>query len=158
LFPDLDTRDDVPDELEVDLGHGDAGLVARSGDGDRHVRLGFLPEVDRAEPGLAGSRLGELRVARKILPAPGDVHAETRNAPRLASGLVEVAQVGDRRHLAQQLEEVYAPLLKARPAELRQPHPAELVLDLLHVGLDARRRARGLLALKREKVRLVLLI
>jgi len=55
---------------------------------------------------------------------------------------VEIAQSVIARHLAQQLEEVDAPLFQGPSADLRQAHPAELVLDLLHVGLDAQ-RGRG---------------
>ena len=56
VLADLDLRDDVPDQLEVDLGHGDAAAPAM---GHRHgqVRLGFLAEVDRPEIHAVGHRL-----------------------------------------------------------------------------------------------------
>ena len=36
---DLDLGHDVPDELQIDVGHGDPGALAAAGDRDRHVRL-----------------------------------------------------------------------------------------------------------------------
>ncbi len=60
---DGDPRDDVPDELEIHCGDGDARLLAAPGHGDRHVGLGLLPEGDGPVIDLAGLGLEELRRA-----------------------------------------------------------------------------------------------
>ena len=72
----LDGRDDVPDQLQVHLREGHAGIAARMGDGDREVRLGFLAEVDRAEPDPVRLCLPEARFRGMIGSAPEDVHRE----------------------------------------------------------------------------------
>src|SRR5437660_7302616 len=43
---DLDLRDHVPDQLEIDLGDAHAGVAPRAGNGQRHIRLGFAAEID----------------------------------------------------------------------------------------------------------------
>ena len=45
---DLDLRDHVPDEFEVDLGNADAGSAARAGQRQGHIGLGLAAEIDRA--------------------------------------------------------------------------------------------------------------
>src|SRR6185436_14909208 len=56
------------------------------------------------------------------------------------------------------LEELDAPLLEALGAELRQRGERELLLDLAHELLDARRGAGGLLALQAGERFLVFLV
>jgi len=48
---DLQPGNHVPDQLQIDLGDGDPGIAAGPGRRHRHIRLGFLAEIDRAEPG-----------------------------------------------------------------------------------------------------------
>jgi len=156
--PDLDAADDVPDELEVDLGDGDRARVAAGAHGDGEVGLRLLAEVHRAEPGLAGPGVQERRIARAVLVGAGDVHGEARHGELLAALGVDPGNVGHRRDQAQQLQELDAPLLDAGGAELRQRRERELLLDLAHELLDARRRADRLLALQAEQRRLVLLV
>jgi hypothetical protein len=55
----LDFRDDVPDQLEIDFRDADAGIAPRAGERESHVRLGFAPEVDRAIVDLVLHRFGE---------------------------------------------------------------------------------------------------
>src|SRR5262249_13771205 len=45
---DLDLRDHIPDELEIDFGDAHTGVAPGAGNGQRHVRLGFAAEIDRA--------------------------------------------------------------------------------------------------------------
>ena len=155
---DLDLRDHVPDELEVDLGDADAGVAPRAGDGERHVGLGLAPEVDRAVIDLLRHRLGEFRVLRQVEPAADDVHGEPRHPKLLLAGRIELRQLGDGRHLAQEPQGVEAALLERarRPGQLHGP--AELALDLLDELADLRGRGLGLLALDADQRRLVLLV
>ena len=157
-FPDLDARDDLPHELEVDLRDGDTAGGAARGPGDRHVRLGLLAEVHRAVPGLAAPRLRELGVLREVGVAADDVHREARHAQLLAARLIEPRDLGDGGRLAQELQVLVAPLLDdvAPGGDLRQRRPPELVLDVVDVLLDAGGGGDRLLALKRDEVVLVL--
>ena len=49
-LPDLQPGDHIPDQLQIDLGDRDAGIASGAGHRHGHVRLGFLAEIDRAEP------------------------------------------------------------------------------------------------------------
>ena len=108
---DLDLRDHVPDQLEIDLGDAHAGVAPRPGDGQGHVRLGFTAEIDRAVIDLAGDRFSELRVAREIGAACDDVHGEPRHPQPLFAGGVELGELGDGGNLAQQPQGVETALL-----------------------------------------------
>ena len=61
---------------------------------------------------------------------------------------VELRDVGDLGRLAQQLEELDAAQLRRRRIELRQRGVGQLLRDLAHVLLDARRRTDRLLVLQ----------
>jgi hypothetical protein len=158
LLADLDARDHVPDELQVHLGHRHRPAFAAGAHRDRHVGLGFLAEVHRPEPGLPGARVLERRVLRAVLVGAGDVHREARHRELLAALGIDLRDVGHRRHEAQQLQELDAPLLQAFDAELRQRGKGELLLDLAHELLDARRGGDRLLALQGGERALVFLI
>ena len=62
MLADLDLRDNVPDELEVDLGDRDAGIAPCAGERKRHVRFRLASKIHRAVVRLVRDRLGELRV------------------------------------------------------------------------------------------------
>ena len=158
VLADLDLRDHVPDQLEIDLGDADAGIAPRAGERQRHVGLGFAAEIDRAVIDLLGHRLGELRLLGEIGLARDHVHGEPRHLELLAAGGVELRQLGDRRHLAQQPQAVEAPLLERarRPWQLRRP--ADLALDLLDELPDLGRRGFRLLALDADQRGLVLAV
>ena len=106
---DLDLGDDLPDELQIDLGHRHAAAALRHGDG--HVRLGLLAEVHRAEVRAAGLGLAELRVLRIVDPAVDHVHGQPRHAQALETLGVEMAQLGDGQQLLQEPDGVHAALL-----------------------------------------------
>jgi hypothetical protein len=60
---DADGADDVPDELQVHVGDGHAGVLADMGERDRHIGLGAAAEFDRTEPDLVGHGLREAGVS-----------------------------------------------------------------------------------------------
>lgn len=128
---DLDLRDDVPDEFEIDLGGADTGVATRAGDGERHIGLGLAPEIDRPVEGAACHRLGEARLLREVQLAVDHVHGQARDFQALLPGGVDLGQLGDCRYLAQQAQRVEAALVESagRPRQLSSP--AELTLDLL---------------------------
>jgi hypothetical protein len=146
---DRDPRHDVPDELEVHLGDGDAGLFATPCHRDRHVGLGLLPKGHGPVIDLAGLGLDELRGARVVDAAAGDIHGQPRDAQLLLALRVQVADLGDRQHLAQEPQIVDAALVHGgrRRAELWLGRPADLLLDLLDERVDARGNPDRLLAL-----------
>ena len=155
---DLDLRDHVPDQLEIDLGNAHAGVAPGAGNGERHVRLGFAAEIDRPVIDLARRRLGELGIVGEIGAAGDHVHGEPRHPQPLLAGGVELRQLGNGRHLAQQPQRIEAALLDRarRPRQLRGP--AELALDLLDELADLGGGGFRLLALDADQRRLVLLI
>ena len=153
---DLDLRHDVPHELQVDLGRGDAAAAAGRRAGDRHVRLGALSEVHR--PVVHGALGGdpELLLLRQIGAAADRVHRQARDAQLLATVRIDPDHLGDRRGLALQLQVLDAPLLERVAVGIGagQRGPADLVLDVADVLLDPGRRVLRLLDLQREQVRL----
>ena len=148
---DLDRGDDVPDQLEIDLGDRDPGIAAALRHRHRHVGLGFLAEIDRAEPHLLGERLGKAGIGRVIGAAAGHIHRQTGDLELLVALAVELDQLGDRRHLPLQSAEVEAALLDRRGGPLRRRRPADLPFDLGDELLDALRRRIGLFALQLDR-------
>ncbi len=143
---DLDARDHVPDELEVDLGHRHPGRAAAAGDAHGDVGLRALAEVDLAEIALVGPGVGERRVLAQVGAAAHRVHGEARHLDLLAALGVEIPHLGDGRGLAQEAQEVEAALLE--PARRQEAcGPAHLALDLLEELLDDGSGALRLLAL-----------
>ena len=157
---DLDLGDDVPDELEVHLGRGDSTGLAALRDRDDHVGLGLFPEVHRPPVDPPGLGLDEPGVGREVGLAADRVHGQAGDAELLAACRVDVADLGDGRHLALEAEEVEAPLLERRPAgrALGLGHPAHLPLDLLDEALDLGGGGERLLALQGHQRGLVLLV
>ena len=90
VLADLDLRDHVPDQLEIDLGDADAGVAPRAGERQRHVGLGFAAEIDRAVIDLVGDGLGEFRVLGEVGLAADHVHGEPRHAQLLVAGGIEL--------------------------------------------------------------------
>ena len=158
LAADLDPRHDIPDELEVDVRHGDRAVVAAGAHRERHVRLGLLAKIDRPEPSLAALRAGKRRLPRAVLLRSDDVHAEARHRDLLAPRAVDLRNVGDLRRLAQQLQELDAAQLDVGGVELRHGGEAHLLVDRRDVLLDASCRANRLFVLNLGERGLVLLI
>ena len=157
VLADLDLRDHVPDQLQVDVGHRDAAAAAMR---HRHGEIGLaaLAERDRPEIDLVGLGLDEGGIGRAVGVAADHIHAEARHVELLVAGAVELRQLGDGRHLAQQPDIVEAPLLGRQAVELGVGHPADLALDLAHEGLDLLRRRLGLLALHLDRGAAVVLV
>src|SRR5215468_2454301 len=76
VLANLDLRNHVPNELEVDLGNTHAGVSSDPGECERHVRLRFAAEIDWTEVDLLGHRVGEFRFMGKIDMTADHVHGE----------------------------------------------------------------------------------
>src|SRR3954451_18010578 len=96
---------------------------------------------------LAGHRLDELRVLRKIRLAADDVCGNAGDQSLLTARRVELGDFGNSRDLSQQPDRIDAPLLTRARAPRQLRHPAHLPLDLLHEVSDPGRSCTGLLAL-----------
>jgi len=155
---DLDLRDHVPDQLEIDLGNAHAGIAPRAGNGQRHIRLGFAAEIDRTIIDLARHRFRELGIIGEVGAAGDHVHGQPRHSQPLFAAGVELSQLGDGGHLTQQPQGIEAALLDRarRPRQLRGP--AQLALDLLDELADLGGGCFRLFALDADERRLVLLV
>src|SRR5437660_4561927 len=153
-LPDVQPGAYVPDQLQIDLGDGDPGLPALTRHRQRHVRLGFLAEIDRAEPDALRLRPGKGGALREIRGAADDVHLQPRDLELLLAFAVELGQLGDRRLLAQQAKIILATLVERARGPLRMRRPADLPLDLADELLDTQRRRLGLLLLDANQRRL----
>ena len=112
---DLDLRDHVPDQFQIDLGDADTGVLAVAGQRQRHIRLGLAAEIDRAVINLVGDGFGEFRLFGEVDPAVGDVHVNAGDAQALLAGRIDLRQFGDRRHLLEQPQRVEAAVLRSIP-------------------------------------------
>jgi hypothetical protein len=158
FLADLDPRYDIPDELEVHVGDRHGALIAARANGDRHVRLGLLAEVDRPEPRRSAPRALECGLLRAILARAQLVHSEPRHGDLLDAVAVGLRDVGDFRRLPQELQEFDAAQLDVPRVELRQRRVRQLAFDLLDVLLDSRRRGDRLFMLEARERRLAFLI
>ena len=100
-FADLDLRDDVPDQLQIDLGDAHAGVAPRAGDRERHVRLGFTAKIDGSVVDLTRHGFRELRFIGEVSGAADHVHGEPRHAQPFFAGRVDLRQFGNGGNLAQ---------------------------------------------------------
>ncbi len=155
---DLDLRDHVPDQLEIDFGDAHAGIAPGAGNGERHVRLGFTTEVNRPVIDLACHRFRELRIIGEVGAARDHVHGQPRHPQPLFAAGVDLRQLGNCGHLPQQPQCIEAALLDGagRPRQLRRP--AELALDLLAELPDLGGGGFRLFALDADEGNLVLLV
>src|SRR3954464_9016688 len=85
-FADLDLRDYVPDQLEIDFGNADAAVLAGARNRQGHVRFGLAAEIDRAVVDLVSHSLGKLRLLGEIGTAVHPVHREPRYPEPLLAG------------------------------------------------------------------------
>ena len=154
----LDLGQHVPDEFQVDLGDAHAGIAPRAGERQRHVGLGFAAEIDRAVIDLVRHRLGEARLLGHVVAAADHFHGEPRHLQLLVAARVDLGELGDRRHLAQQPQRVEAALLQraGRPGQLRGP--ADLAFDFADELPDLAGRGLRLLALDADQRGLLFLI
>ncbi len=63
---DLDLRDHVPDQFQIDLGDADAGVLAGAGQRQRHIGLGLPAEINRPVIDLVGDGFGKFRIVGKV--------------------------------------------------------------------------------------------
>ncbi len=124
---DADLRDDVPDELQIDLGGGDGRRDRRP---MRHGQI----RAPAAGPGPSP----HVRPAGNVGAAGHHVHGQTGHAQLLAPAPVEEGDLGDRGHLPEQADVVDLPLLQGagNRHHLGLRRPTHLVLDLTHELLD----------------------
>ncbi len=139
-LPDPDGRDDVPDELQVDLGHHHPDRRTVSGHGDGQVRFGTAVVSDLAEPDAHGPGSDMGRLGGEIEPALVPVQADPGHILALPSRAVDEGQAGDRGDLAEQAQRIDPPPLVGLvgPGELHEP--AELAGDGVDEALDPGRR------------------
>ena len=158
VLADLDLRNHVPDQLQIDLGDADAGVLAGAGQRQRHVGLGFPAEIHRPVIDLVGDGLGEFRILGKVEAGVDHVHGQPRHPQPLLAGGIDLRQFGDRRHLPQQPQRIEPALLDraGRPRQLGGP--AELAFDFLDELADLGGRGFGLLVLNPDQRRLVLAV
>ena len=158
VLADLDLRDHVPDQLEIDLGDADAGILAGAGQRQRHIGLGLPAEIDRPVIDLVGDGLGEFRVLGEVEAGVDHVHGEPRHPQPLLAGRIDLRQFGDGRHLPQQPQGVEPALLDRARRPRQLGGPAELAFDFLDELADLRRRGLRLLVLNPDQGRLVLAV
>jgi len=155
---DLDLRYQFPDQLQVDLGNADAGILARAGERQRHIRLGLAAEINRPVIDLVGDGFFELRILGEIGAAIHRIHGEARHPQALLAGGIELRQFGDRRHLFQQPQGVKPAILERALRPWQLGGPAELAFDFLDELADLGRRRLGLFVLDPDQGRLVLAV
>ncbi len=155
---DLDLGNHVPDQLEVDLGNADAGILAGAGQRQRHVGLGLPAEINRPVIDLVGDGFGEFRILGEIEPAVDHVHGETRYPQALPAGRIDLRQLGDGGLEPQQPQGIEPAILERTRRPRQLGGPAELTFNFLDELADLGRRRLGLLALNPDQGRLVLAI
>jgi hypothetical protein len=142
--PETDLANQLSDEFEVDLGHGDAIVAAAVPDGDRDVGLRAVLEVGVAEMRPIPA-CGHERGAVLDRPAAGDVvgiHAG--NTQLLAPVRIDAAQLRDRRHELQLAPELVQPPAWVQGAPGQVGHLADFHLEVMQVIADARGRCARL--------------
>ena len=135
-LPDLDGRDHVPDQLEIDLGDNHADGRSIAGDRDRQVGLGAAVVADLAVPDPRRARSGDGRVGGAVGAALGSVEADPRHVKALPSGAVDEREADDGRHLTEQAQGIDPPPLVRLLGPGKLDQPAELVGDAVDEALD----------------------
>jgi hypothetical protein len=137
---DPDLGDDVPDDLEVDLGgrHLGAGLPRRHR--DDHVGLGLVPEVHGTEVRRPRPGLGELGRLRRVLLTADRVQGDAGHPELFLARPVEVRDLTDRGGVAEEPQVVDLALLARRGGivEGGLDRPADQPLDVPDEQLDPR--------------------
>src|SRR5215813_4577458 len=96
---------------------------------------------------LGRDRLDKLRMLGKIRLTADDVGSYARHQRLLTTRRVELGDLGNGRHLAQQPHRVEAPLVDRARAPRQLSHPTHLPFDLLDELSDLAGSGTGLLAL-----------
>ena len=151
---DPDPRDHLPDELEIHLGHDDAGARPASRNRHRHVGLRPIAEVHRTRVDSPRLRREEPLLAGEIDVAPDDIEVETGEAKPLPAGAIQIADVADGGSVTEQPQKVEV----RDPDGLRLDNSADLTFDLGDELLDACRGEGGFTLLDLEERALVRLV
>ena len=156
VVADLDLRDYVPDQLEVDFGDADAVLAPRAGERKRHIGLRLAAKIDCSVIDFVGDRLGEFRVCRQIEIAANHVHGKARHAQLLPAVCIQQRKLGHGGNLPQQPQSVEAALLDGAGGPRQLGGPADWLSspEWCSILAAAARPARG----GYERARSVLLI
>ena len=155
---DLDLRNHVPDQLQIDFGDADPGILAGAGQRQRHIGLGLAAEIYRTVIDLVRHRFGELRIFGKIEPAIDHVHGQARYPQALLARRIHLRQFGNRGHLAQQPQRVEPALLDRAGGPWQLRGPPQLAFNFLDKLTDFRCRRLGLLVLDADQGNLVLAV
>src|ERR1051325_1627856 len=151
VFTDLDLRNHVPNELEVDLCDNHPVFAPQASHRQSHVRLGLSPEIDRTEIDLAFQRAEKRRILGEIFLTADDVHGDTRDANLFTTCGIELGQFGNRRHLTHHARGIKAPFLNYARAEWKLYRPTKMTLDLLNELYEPAGCRLGLHALNPDK-------
>src|SRR3974390_1237007 len=98
----LNLRDDIPDELEIDFRDANSGIPPGTGKRQYHVRLRFASEVDRSVINLVFYSLGELGLFRQIEIAADNIHGKARDSQLLLATRIHLSKLSNRGNLTQQ--------------------------------------------------------
>ena len=94
-------RNDLPDELQVDLGDGHARRLAVAGHRHRHERFRPAVVADRAVPRVRGAGASHRGVGREVAPARRAVQVDARDEEPLASVGIDERDADDCWNLSQ---------------------------------------------------------
>src|SRR5436190_5889157 len=128
----LDLRDYVLDEFQIDFGDTHAGIAPRPGQCQCHVRLRGVAKIDRPVILSMLEGLDKPRVSRKIALRVNDVRVDARDPQALDAQRIDLCELCYCWDLAQQPQGIYATLLQRGLDPRELCGPAELGLDLLH--------------------------
>jgi hypothetical protein len=143
---DVDARNDVPHELQVDLCQQDPTVGSDFGSGDRQVRLGGIAEMDGAVRHRLCPRGSEQRVARVVDLASDHVQSHARDAHLFAPQAVDIHELGDGWRLPKQSLVLVGALVERASADSpeRGRNARHVAVDLSQELLDARRGVSSL--------------
>ena len=140
---DFDRCNHVPDQFQVHVGNGNAGSRKVSCDRDPHIGFGIVVILDRAVPGLVGTRANDGGIGGHVDASACPVQVQPGYEDTFSAGLIDQRDRDDRGHLLQQAQRVDpAPgIVIAGPRKLHRP--AKLVADPVGESLyPVRRQAR----------------
>ena len=155
---DMDRRDHIPDQFQIDHGNCDPVAGPCAGHGNGHVGLGTFVQRHRAVPDPVRTRAEHGGVVRPIDAAVHHIRIDAGNAQPLDAGAVDERDLDDRRHLPHQPQDVEAvPLVHAvAPGQLHRP--LQLVGDVVEKARDLPRRRYRLGAQTRAQHRALIAI
>ena len=168
VLADLDLRNHIPDQLEIDLGDADAGVLAGPGQRECHVGLGVPAKVNRAVIDLVGDGFGEFGILGEVDPAvekrpspAADTRSRSLPVASTCASSVIAGTCRNSRSASNRRGSIARDAVAGvgrgdvgRPWQLGGP--ADLAFDLLDELADLGRRRLGLFALDADQGRFVL--